>query len=335
MKLLLNLFLLTTWFSLHGLNQFFKTPQPRFYASSAAKQRTFIWIKHQTHLPDSASGLVEIPFRRAGNLILVEGEVNGQAGWFILDTGAPNLILNAAHQPCGRVNTTHCAIGSTGKVSGGRRVTVQRFQWGLSQLTNREVDACDLSHLEKNKGEKILGLIGINLFKNYEVVLDYSQSRLMFYRLNRAGQRMLSESPAPKPDGVIALDFRGHLPVVVAQVGRRSLLFGLDTGAEMNLLDRHFKDKIADYLHISLLGSVQGNSPATQSAIAAEVVGLTFGPLVFQKMPILLTSMAHLNAAYNTHLDGMLGFDFLSSRLMAINFIRKELYWWNTWIVRK
>ena len=38
-----------------------------------------------------------IPFRMEGNLLLIKAKINGQTGEFILDTGAPDLIVNKAH----------------------------------------------------------------------------------------------------------------------------------------------------------------------------------------------------------------------------------------------
>jgi hypothetical protein len=38
-----------------------------------------------------------IPFRQAGNLIIVEATIDGLRGNFILDTGAPYLVLNATY----------------------------------------------------------------------------------------------------------------------------------------------------------------------------------------------------------------------------------------------
>src|SRR5574343_801004 len=40
---------------------------------------------------------LKLPLKRAGNLLLVEADVDGQRGNFILDTGAPGLVLNTTY----------------------------------------------------------------------------------------------------------------------------------------------------------------------------------------------------------------------------------------------
>src|SRR3954465_6727251 len=45
--------------------------------------------------PDSLTTV--IPFTRAGNLIVVKGKADSTEGNFILDTGAPNLVLNITY----------------------------------------------------------------------------------------------------------------------------------------------------------------------------------------------------------------------------------------------
>ena len=45
---------------------------------------------------------IRIPFKLAGHLILIQAEVAGQSGNFILDTGSSKLILNARHYSGGR-----------------------------------------------------------------------------------------------------------------------------------------------------------------------------------------------------------------------------------------
>src|SRR6185436_6351068 len=61
---------------------------------------------------DSASCI--IPFRRAGNLILIQAKADTTNGSFILDTGAPNLVLNITYFR----NYPSLAAGSGGGITG-------------------------------------------------------------------------------------------------------------------------------------------------------------------------------------------------------------------------
>src|SRR6056297_198076 len=46
---------------------------------------------------ETGANNIVIPLKRAGNLILIDGKVDGQSGTLILDTGAPGLVLNSTY----------------------------------------------------------------------------------------------------------------------------------------------------------------------------------------------------------------------------------------------
>src|ERR1043165_8521915 len=56
---------------------------------------SLFYLSHPFTKDDSSS--VEIPFIRAGNLILIQAKADTLDGNFILDTGAPKLVLNTTY----------------------------------------------------------------------------------------------------------------------------------------------------------------------------------------------------------------------------------------------
>ncbi|MCT4623410.1 MAG: hypothetical protein N4A46_07280, partial [Schleiferiaceae bacterium] len=55
-----------------------------------------------------------IPFKRVGNLIMVEAKIDGQMGYFVLDTGAPYLVLNSTYFRDYPQLELYASIGATG-----------------------------------------------------------------------------------------------------------------------------------------------------------------------------------------------------------------------------
>lgn len=45
-------------------------------------------------------------------------------------------------------------------------------------------------------------------------------------------------------------------------------------------------------------------------------------------MPTLITHLGNMSRAYNLRIDGMLGYDFLSFAPVSINFVTKEITFW-------
>jgi len=71
-------------------------------AKATVKPRLVITRNHAncpSPEPTFADGAqtVTIPIKRAGNLIIVEAQIDSIAGNFVLDTGAPYLVLNATY----------------------------------------------------------------------------------------------------------------------------------------------------------------------------------------------------------------------------------------------
>ncbi len=52
---------------------------------------------------------------------------------------------------------------------------------------------------------------------------------------------------------------------------------------------------------------------------------ITFGDHSFYDMPFVLTSLTYLQAVYNTSINGILGYHFLSRGRIIINFKKKTL----------
>ncbi|MEZ5173535.1 MAG: hypothetical protein R2850_08510 [Bacteroidia bacterium] len=73
-------------------------------------------------VPEGEIQSLTLPLKRAGNLILLEVMVDGVRGNFILDTGAPHLVLNTTYFR--KLNTYGevYAAGITGRAGQGEQV---------------------------------------------------------------------------------------------------------------------------------------------------------------------------------------------------------------------
>ena len=99
-----------------------------------------------------------IPFSKVGNLIIVKAVVDSIEGNFILDTGAPYLILNVVYfrdYPV-TVLSDHEPTGMTGGATLVNRTNVKAFSFGELKYDFTDADLVDLGHTENRKGIKIL-----------------------------------------------------------------------------------------------------------------------------------------------------------------------------------
>ncbi|MEO1654393.1 MAG: retropepsin-like aspartic protease, partial [Bacteroidota bacterium] len=186
----------------------------------------------------------------------------------------------------------------------------------------------DLSHLEKVREEKILGLIGFQLFKNYEVFLDYFSSRLILYKLNKLGLRLATQMGTNQVLARFPLKMQGHLATVEARIANHKLRFGIDTGAETNILDIASRGKVLQHFQILKRAVLQGTDGRRVEVLKGKVNHFRIADVAYPRLEAILTTMKGLNRGYGTDLDGVLGFHFLSRYPSSINFIKKEMIIW-------
>ncbi len=270
-----------------------------------------------------------VPFKRIGGLVIIEAEVDGLKGNFIVDTGAPNLVLNINRLDYARPSRLQQSMGINGQVNQIYEKGVRRMYCGEVLFKNVRAHAIDLSHLEKVRGIPLLGLIGHSLLKKYEVTFDHKAHRLLFHQIDKKGRRLNPRSHQYYPP-TDSLDFTlvGHIPSFITSIGDRRLRLGLDTGAEVNLFDKKYKKiltKRFDNMHKMALHGVSAK------AVSADVGKMSYfwvDCLKFKDMTTLFANLKNFNLAYNRRLDGILGQEFIRQRKMSINFKKRKIYFW-------
>lgn len=281
-----------------------------------------------TALFSEDADFLEIPIRLSGNLILLEARVNGKKGQFIFDSGAPDLIINDKYFQDSRIIQQSKAQGVGGRIAEVNFRAINHFAWKGSESKKFSVQCIDLSHLEKVRREKIMGLIGFQLFKKYEILLDYFSSRLILYKLNKFGQRLYQKTSSEQVLASYPLKMIGHLATLEARIAQHKLRFGIDTGAETNILDIGSRPRVLQHFRILKRAVLQGNDQRKVEVLKGKIQNFKIGQTAYPQLDGILTSMKNLNRGYGTDLDGVLGFHFLSRYPSSINFIKKEFTIW-------
>lgn len=257
---------------------------------------------------------IVMPFDLDRGMIYVQAEVDGVRGQFILDTGAPGLVLNEI--PQASADNPYSAQSSGGEVSVGMK-RVGRFEWAGRKLKWVEAVVVNLDHLEAVHQSPIKGMIGYDLLKEYFVFLDYSRRQLII----RA-----DGAPPLKPAVIFPFELDGHLPVVTVNVQGVALRLGLDTGAAANLLDKKWQHLFPAADSDAVMG-VQGLDQAVQRMPMGTLSGLRVQDEVFDATFVRM-DLSHLQTASGQPLDGLLGYSFLSDYQIAIDYKTGRLLLW-------
>jgi hypothetical protein len=278
---------------------------------------------------DSASCV--LPFIRAGNLILIRAMADTSAGNFILDTGAPDLVLNMTYfRNYPNRHTDGEEGGITGGVTGQLGTMVEQFSMGPVHYYHCEADRIDLGHIENIKGVKILGLLGMQLFKRFEMIIDYEKNRISLHLIeNKEAASYKSEQlKDTSAYHEFPIDIVDNKIIVHTEMAGKKLLFLVDFGAESNVLDSRLPNKIFENVSITRRVLIDGSGTQKVAALYGNLKNMKMGQLDLGVLPVLITNLEKMCDSYNHCLDGMLGFDFLSLHKIGFNFVKHKMYIW-------
>jgi len=267
----------------------------------------------------SFEGVKKVDFELDGGIILVEALLNNSTQTFVLDSGAPGLILNNYYKEKGK-NEQVTGINGTAQAYS---VIIENFVWAGISYPKMEAISMDLSHLESITKRKISGLIGYELIKDFEIFLDYDAKAI---QIKSVGTYSIEKH---QPLASFPLSFENHLPVIEAKIGKENLRLGLDTGAEINVLDVRLSNRIANVasdpqIYRKIYGVGNNNNEPAQ-IIKVSVTKLQRA--AYREMNYVLTDFSSI-ISDGTNIDGILGFPFLSSCKFSIDFKTQQLNVW-------
>lgn len=255
------------------------------------------------------------PFKLVGGLAFVEGVHNGQRSTYILDTGAPGLILNNKLNES-NIDDLYIASGLTGNTSIGEYI-VDEFK--ILNITKESLLAhqMDLEHIEDEILHRFAGLVGSDIFNNSILILDY-KNRLW---------GTTKEAPTKRIDATIPFTLQEHFIVVEMELGGRKLRMILDTGAEINILDgmstSHVKKKLVKDLGVT---SIQSASSDNTESKNISVSKFFLGKHVERNHEFSILDFDFINEGLTKKLDGLIGYPFLEGKKIAIDFTARMIH---------
>ncbi len=268
---------------------------------------------------------IYIPFTLVGRLMIVQARIDTFTGNFIIDTGSERLLLNQDYiQFTGREKMI-TAVGNTGAVSVKEKMVDSLY---LDQLfiTNVMAHVVDLNHIEVKKNTRILGILGYNVFEKFELFIDFQNKLIVLSRVDRRGTRLDSIAYYERPYDSLSFELKKHLIVVPVIINGVRTEMILDSGAELNLIDRRISKRVLGQFTIIKRVNLIGVGKHQVEVLAGTINQATCGNQETKNMNTLLTSLDEINSSFGVSVEGVLGYEFLNSRRTLINYQKRKLY---------
>ena len=186
--------------------------------------------------------MFKIPFKLVAGIMLIPVTANEKEGFFAFDTGAMQTAVNKAHFPGIQGERTDIAKYSEGvKKASATEGILNTLRFSDVECSNMPVLIMDLMYVENAlkaamPDVKFLGTLGIDVIRNYTVLLDYNAAEIIL-------------DPEYGFENQVTIPMRYEkLPVIEVEVANRTCDFVLDTGANTCLLGQSFQNDPQLYL---------------------------------------------------------------------------------------
>ena len=285
-------------------------------------QTEIIVTRNDNPLGDFQS--LTIPLKRAGHLFLIEAKIDDQIGNLIFDTGASGLVLNSTYFRKYVSIEKSAGGGVTGALDKVYQTTVRRIDISNLYYTDVSADLADLGHIENRRGVKVLGLFGLNMIDNFEVLFNAGSNELQLNRIDKHGNR-LEPVQEMKYEFTQKMETQHKFMLIRGKIGEKTLNFCLDTGAESNIISNELPKKVMNTIQINRRSSLGGTGAGTVDVFYGIMKDLEFGNHQFGSMETIVTSLSAMSEAYGCSIDGMLGYDFWQKFIFCFNFGKNEI----------
>jgi hypothetical protein len=267
------------------------------------------------------SEITRLPFQRVGGILLLDARVDGKLGQFILDTGAPGLILNG--KP-GLSDGLVQGMGLHGQLE-IEAVAVAQFEMGSLVRRNVTAYVLDMEHLEQATGRPIAGLIGHTVLDNLELYLDLEQGMVELH----PGRTSTLIQTLGQPLLEIPFILRNHLPVVKVKIGKRTYRLGIDSGAEVNVLNESLFNKLKPNQEgLVMRHRIRGLDQQIHEVRSVDISAVQIQGSTMPSQRYYFTDLTAIRQLHQLSIDGLLGYPFLQQYRVSVNYQTRTIRLW-------
>lgn len=271
------------------------------------------------------SNSIVIPLKQVGRLFLIEAKVDEEEGNLIFDTGATEFVLNRTYFRKYAAYEKQGAGGITGNFGQVHGTVVKQLDASGFFYEKVEADLADLGHIEDQRGVKILGLFGLKMIDDLEIIFDAAHQQLILFKLDSRGERMDNKTFIEEYNFVQTLDKKAGIAMIKGKIGERQLTFCLDTGAEINAINKNVPKKVMELIQISRKSAVRGSAAGKSEVYYGIINNFEFGNQNFGSMGTVIIDLTAMSESYGCHIDGMLGYDFWIKGKYCLNFKKNQI----------
>lgn len=245
-------------------------------------------------------------FELIDGIILVSGEIENVSGYFAIDTGAAQTVLNKIYCDLAtNVVEKEAITFDNGTQNSGIMVKdTERISVSGEEIELNNVSIMDMDYVERplrktKPGVVFLGSIGADILGGGCLIIDYPRKRVIF-----------SAAKIPENAKVVKLSIE-KLPIVELEIQQKTYRFVLDTGANHFVMDQATAPMEA------ICSSSDKDEPQ-------NIKSLHFAGKEYKNITGIVTDLSSLRNML--HVDGIIGYQLLKDHVCCFDYKNGLLY---------
>ena len=272
----------------------------------------------------NGNNIQDFPFEIIKRSIVIKATVEGVTGNFIIDTGSPCMLLNKKY--FFGLKAKHCndvIIDLHGIENNNKIRYIKDAKIGELNLPSEFARVFDFSEIERIKGISIAGIFGHHSFKDKSLVIDFSQCKAFIFS---------NQSPSDYSEFQVRDSFPfhmiDHIPCIDAKINGKKIILGIDTGSEVNVLNKFVLKGMTHLYEQEGRVLLQGIGDHSKKASTGRIEKFEINHKNFHHLKFVLTDFSAFNQSLDTPLDGLLGMPFFEMEIIAIDYNRHMVYFY-------
>ena len=193
-------------------------------------------------------------------------------------------------------------------------------------MRNQSTDVINLSHIEQSKKMRVLGIIGFNILKEYEIFIDLYLNQITLSKTDDEGEKLDKREWLETVETVIPFKLYNHSIILEPEIEHKSFKFALDTGSEFNQISKRVVRKFPSAFKPERRIFLSGASGKKVEVMVGKHYGMHLDNIQLDGMQTMMVNLTYAYEAFGTRVDGVLGFEFFNQNRTIINYTKKELY---------
>ena len=275
--------------------------------------------------------IASIPFEIVGSYVIIKARINDSSTLnLILDSGIRNTIITEL-MTGDKISLNYSDVRELMGLGGGEHLEAYASNSNTLRIGKLKLDyktvyvlKNDVFNLSKHTGTKINGLIGVDLFQNYTVEIDYTHKRIRFY-----DPKTMS---LPKGYGMLPINIEAQkmfveLSVIQSDSTRKQVRMLVDTGAELNAWFQTYTKESVELPAKWVQGTIGEGFNGIITGKYGHISQICFGEFCLKNPIVSFPDSAAIKEIISvSKRDGTIGSQLLSRFNLYIDYPQKKIY---------